>query len=175
MVQEKGLAVGGVPHIREERPSDEAAISALITAAFAAAPHSSGTEAAIVERLRIAGALAISLVADDEDGLVGHAALSPVTVADAGGWFGLGPVSVDPRRQGQGIGGAMITAAIDRLKAIGARGCVVVGEPDYYGRFGFVPNGAVTYAGVPPPFVQTLELAGPAPTGEVRYHPAFDA
>ena len=127
--------------IREERAGDASAIATLTEAAFRDAPHRSGTESAIVERLRSDGDLALSLVlVNADETIIGHAAFSPVTISDGTpGWFGLGPVSVIPLRQRAGIGTALIQAGLDRLRSRRARGCVVLGEPAYYGRFGFHP------------------------------------
>jgi putative acetyltransferase len=124
--------------LRPEQPGDESAISAVTEAAFTGHPHSDGSEVGIVERLRGAGALTISLVAEDAGQIVGHAAFSPVTIADGTtGWFGLGPVSVQPGRQREGIGSALIRAGLEQLRQAGAAGCVVLGDPAYYGRFGY--------------------------------------
>jgi len=159
--------------IREEQAGDEAAIAALTDAAFRGAEHSDGTEAAIIERLRAAGDLALSLVAQDEE-LVGHAAFSPVAISsDAVGWFGLGPVSVLPGRQNQGIGAALIGAGLDRLREAGVNGCVVLGEPAFYGRFGFSHDPDLVYPGPPPEYFQRVVFRGPEPKGEVSYAPAF--
>jgi putative acetyltransferase len=105
---------------------------------------------------------------------VGHAAFSPVSVAGAGsGWYGLGPVSVEPRWQRQGIGQALIRSGLDRLGELSAAGCVVLGDPDYYRRFGFESDPELRYADAPTPYFQRLVLRGPAPRGEAIYHPAF--
>ncbi|PAY03495.1 GNAT family N-acetyltransferase [Bradyrhizobium sp. UFLA03-84] len=162
--------------IRDERPEDAAGISELTAAAFANAPHSSGTEARIVEALRQAGALTLSLLATSDDGrIVGHAAFSPVKIDRvAGRWYGLGPVSVTPELQRQGIGGALIRRGLDRLAALGAEGCVVLGDPAYYGRFGFVSDPALTYGGEPSRYFQRRVLKGDPPEGDVSYHPAFE-
>ena len=102
--------------IRDERPGDFVAIAALTQAAFRDAEHSDGTEPAIVERLRTDGDLTLSLVAEDGE-LLGHAAFSPVTVSDGStGWYGLGPVSVSPHRQREGIGSALIRVGLERLR-----------------------------------------------------------
>ena len=96
-------------NIEQERPQDASAIRALTQAAFEGVAYSQQTEARIVDALRAAGALTISLVAMVEDRIVGHAAFSPVEINGvAGGWYGLGPVSVSPALQGQGIGQALI-------------------------------------------------------------------
>ncbi|MCC8971012.1 GNAT family N-acetyltransferase [Bradyrhizobium brasilense] len=162
--------------IRDERPEDAAAISRITAAAFANAPHSSGTEARIVEALRAAGALTISLVAVSDDGSIfGHVAFSPVRIEGVvGRWYGLGPVSVAPDLQRQGTGGALIRAGLARLAAMNADGCVLLGDPAYYSRFGFVSDPALTYGGEPSPYFQRLVLKGDPPKGDVKYHPAFD-
>lgn len=162
-------------HIREERAGEAAAIGAITEAAFRTARHSDGNEAAIVAGLRDAGALTLSMVAEEGGEIIGHAAFSPVRIDGAAGdWHGLGPVSVRPDRQSEGIGGRIIRAGLDRLTTMGAHGCVVFGNPAYYGRFGFVADPALAYAGAPAGFFQRIVIAGSAPTGAVSYHPAFD-
>ncbi len=163
-------------HIRPESPQDPAAIHAVTAAAFANATHTSGTEQHIVDALRRAGRLTVSLVAVDDNVVVGHVAVSPVTVSDgASGWQGLGPVSVLPAYQGQGIGRRLIEAAIEQLQARDAAGCVVLGEPGYYGRFGFRATPSLVLPDVPAEYFQALVFHGPIPNGVVRYDPAFDA
>lgn len=160
--------------IRAEQPGDIDAIRALTTAAFATAPHRSGTEAAILDGLRAAGALTLSLVAVEGDAIVGHVAFSPVTIDGAErGWFGLGPVSVRPDRQRGGIGSALIREGLRRLRASGAGGCVLLGDPAYYGRFGFAADPALVLEGVPPDYFMRLAFGGEVPAGTVRYHAAF--
>lgn len=162
--------------IREENVGDAAAIADVTTRAFRTAAHASGTEAAIVAALRQAGALTISLVVVEGASVIGHVAISPVRI---GGreerWFGLGPVSVDPACQSKGIGTALITAALARLRDTRAVGCVVLGDPTFYQRFGFRSDPELRYGDVPPRYFQRLVLAGSAPRGEVSYHRAFDA
>lgn len=161
--------------IRPENPADAGAIAALTTAAFATAPHASGTEAAIIAALRAAGALHLSLVADD-GGIVGHVAFSPVHIdGREAGWFGLGPVSVAPERQGCGIGSALIREGLARLARAGASGCVLLGDPAYYRRFGFKADPGLILPDVPPEYFQRLVLAGPPARGVVAFHPGFHA
>ncbi len=165
--------------IRPEQPADAAAIRALTTEAFAAAPHSSGTEAAIIDGLRAAGALTLSLVAVEDDAkpdtILGHVAFSPVTIDGAErGWFGLGPVSVRPGRQRGGVGSELIREGLQRLREIGAGGCVLLGDPGYYGRFGFAADPALVLEGVPPEYFMRLAFGAGVPAGTVRYHAAFD-
>ena len=160
---------------RLERPEEVETIRSLTDAAFKGVPYSDETEAAIVDALRKAGALTLSLVALEDGEIVGHAAFSPVMIDGvAGGWFGLGPVSVWPARQRGGIGQALIRDGLRRLADRRAAGCVVLGDPGYYGRFGFESDPELFYADVPPGYFQRLVLNGPAPKGEVRYHAGFD-
>ena len=162
--------------IRAAREGDEPAIAALITEAFATAAHSSGTEASIVEGLRQAGALALSLVAEQDGRVLGYVAFSPVTIAgEDRGWFGLGPVAVLPRFQQGGIGGALIEAGLSELRRSKAKGCVLLGDPAYYGRFGFQADPRLVLPGVPAEYFQALRLADEEAEGEVAYHPAFSA
>jgi putative acetyltransferase len=162
--------------IRSEEAQDESSIRAITEAAFKGVAYSAGTEGLIVDGLRAANALTVSLVAVEEGELVGHVAFSPVAIDGADfGWFGLGPVSVRPDRQGQGIGSRLIHEGLDRLRALGAKGCVLLGDPGYYGRFGFETDAALRYEGAPPGYFMRLSLKGPAPQGTVTFHEAFDA
>lgn len=160
--------------IRNEAPGDAAAIAGVIQAAFASHPHSDGSEGAIVAALRETGLLTLSLVAEIDGAIIGHAAYSPVAITgESAGWFGLAPASVLPARQGQGIGSALVREGLARLRNAGAKGCVVLGEPEYYARFGFVHDPALTFPGPPPAYFQRIVFSGDAPAGIVRYAPAF--
>jgi putative acetyltransferase len=159
--------------LRSEVVGDAAEIRRLIDAAFAEAEHSSGTESAIVDALREAGALTVSLAAEAEGRIVGHVAFSPVTIGDTAGWFGLGPVSVDRAHRRQGIGAALIRQGLGLLKEARAGGCVVLGDPHYYRRFGFEQDPGLRFEGAPPEYFMRLTLAGTTPAGPVAYHPAF--
>lgn len=162
--------------IRTETPADVAAIEAVTAAAFLDAPHTDHTEHFIVNALRRAGQLFISLVAEDSDVIVGHVAISPVSISHGtSGWYGLGPISVAPERQRQGIGSQLMTEALARLRRSGAAGCVVVGEPRYYGRFGFKAEPALVLPDVPPEYFQAIAFRGEIPAGVVSYHDAFNA
>jgi putative acetyltransferase len=162
--------------IRPERPGDEDAIHAVTTAAFLAAPHTGHTEQYIVRELRRAGQLTVSLVAVQNGTVVGHVAISPVTIDDGTrGWFGLGPVSVTPQQQGLGIGARLVREALQQLRALGGKGCVLVGEPAYYARFGFRAEPPLVLPGVPPAYFQAVCFETPAPAGVVTFHKAFDA
>lgn len=160
--------------IQLEQPADAEAIRVVVTDAFARAPHRSGTEADLVEALRRANALTLSLVAREQGVLVGHVAFSPVTInGESTGWFGLGPVAVRPDRQRLGVGRALIQSGLDRLLARGAQGCVVLGDPAYYARFGFRSDPNLRYGDVPPEYLQRLCFGEQRPTGRVDYHRAF--
>ena len=162
--------------IRAETPVDALAIEALTVAAFLNAPHTSHTEQHIVNALREAGNLTVSLVAEIEAVVVGHVAVSPVSISGgAAGWFGLGPISVLPRYQRSGIGSRLMREALRILRERGASGCVVLGEPEYYSRFGFQADPQLVLPGVPPQYFQAVAFDSPMPRGTVRYHEAFDA
>ncbi|SDD32020.1 putative acetyltransferase [Paracoccus isoporae] len=160
--------------IRPERPGDAADIATLTTTAFAQAEHSSGTEAAIIARLRDADALLLSLVAVTQGRIVGHVAFSPVTIdGEDRGWIGLGPVSVAPERQRAGIGSALIREGLNRMRAAGRKGCVLLGDPRYYQRFGFRPQPGLVLPNMPPDYFVALPFGGDVPAGEVAFHSAF--
>ncbi|RSZ39624.1 MULTISPECIES: N-acetyltransferase [unclassified Variovorax] len=162
--------------IRNEAPADAPAIEAVTAAAFLEAEHSSRTEQFIVNALRRAGQLSVSLVAEDAGRIVGHVAISPVRISgDSPGWYGLGPVSVVPGQQARGIGTRLVNEALAALRGMGASGCVVLGDPAYYGRFGFAATPALVYPGVPAQYFQALLVAGAMPSGTVSYHAAFEA
>ena len=162
--------------IRPESATDVDAITDVTEAAFRDMEMSSHTEQLIVAALRQAGALSLSLVAELEGRLVGHIAFSPVAFSDGTpGWYGLGPVSVLPALQRQGIGAALIEEGLSRLRALGAAGCCLVGHPDYYGRFGFVNPAGLGHEGVPPEAFFVLAWNGPLPQGPVTFHEGFRA
>ena len=163
--------------VEPERPGDAIQISQLTTAAFAPMPFSGGDEARVIDALREARALSISLVAIAADGeLIGHVAFSPVRIdGQPGDWYGLGPVSVAAPMQRRGVGSALISEGLDRLRELTAAGCVLLGAPDYYRRFGFLSDPELTYRGQPNPYFQRLVLLGPPAKGDVSFHPAFDA
>jgi putative acetyltransferase len=161
--------------IRLERPEDAGTIRALTDAAFKGMPFSDQTEAEVIDALRAAGALTLSLVATEGGEIIGHIAFSPVEInAEPGDWYGLGPVSVWPDRQRTGIGQALIREGLQRLRALGAGGCVLLGNPAYYGRFGFESDPDLYDVGAPAGAFQRLILNGSRPRGEVTFHPAFE-
>lgn len=160
--------------VRPETPADRDAIESILRAAFAGHPHSQQTEHLIVNELRRAGGLAISLVAETRGEVVGHIAFSTVAIGGREcGWYALGPLAVRPEHQRRGIGRALVEEGLRALRALGARGCLLVGEPAYYTRFGFAHAPALFMEGIPPQYVLCLPLEGPAPRGGVTHHPAF--
>jgi predicted N-acetyltransferase YhbS len=162
--------------IRPESPADAPAIFALTEAAFRTAAHSAGTEQFIVSALRRAGALAVSLVAELDGKVIGHVAVSPVTVSDgAPGWYGLGPISVLPQHQQSGVGSQLMRAALQALRDRGASGCMLVGDPGYYRRFGFEVATGLTYPGVPPEYFMAVSFGPSLPHGVATFHAAFAA
>ena len=162
--------------VRGEASADAPAIEAVTVRAFSNAPHTSHTEQHIVNALRARGKLTLSLVAEVDGALVGHVALSPVTISDgSSGWFGLGPVSVLPEYQRRGVGSQLTREALRRLRERGASGCVVLGEPGYYSRFGFRVDPGLVLRGVPPEYFQVLAFEASRPAGTVAYDEAFNA
>lgn len=163
--------------IRPEEPADREAIGAITAAAFAEVDHSDQSEPEIIARLRASDALTISLVAVEESAIIGHIAFSPVTIDGAQlDWFGLGPMAVERGRQSEGIGSALVREGLARLRSQDAAGCVVLGDPAYYSRFGFETDGKLRYDGAPPEYFMRLQLNGNAATeGRVDYASAFSA
>ncbi|RJF93298.1 GNAT family N-acetyltransferase [Sphingomonas cavernae] len=161
--------------LRVEAPGDAAAIRAVNCAAFP-----TEAEADLVEALRADGDAAISLVAEDNDEIVGHVLLSTMQVSADGRAVraaGLAPVAVVPGRQAQGIGSALVRSAIDAARAQGFEMLFLLGEPEYYGRFGFSVEAAAPFASpYAGPYFQALMLepAMVSPkAGDARYARAF--
>ena len=120
--------------IRDETKDDAAVITEVTVAAFESMEISSHTEQFIIEALRSAKALTLSLVAEVDGRVVGHIAFSPVAISDGTkNWYGLGPVSVLPMYQRMGIGKALIREGLSRLKDLGAKGAVWSGIPNTTG------------------------------------------
>ena len=163
-------------NIRLENSSDIPCIHDVTVAAFLHAAHTDHTEEFIVKALRDSGKLTVSLVAEDSSKIIGHVALSPVTISDSSkGWYGLGPISVTPNKQSKGIGSKLMHSALAELKKINANGCVLLGDPNYYKRFGFEAIEGLLLPGVPPEYFQALLLQGTQPQGTVAYHESFSA
>jgi len=158
--------------IRNEIDSDASAIRLVVVEAMKLLPQSTGAEAAIVDRLRADNALSLSLVAEDGGEVVGYLAASDARIGAVSGWGLIGPVAVLPLRHGQGIGSALMTEAILRLRA-SCKGAALVGDPGYYGRFGFRAFPDLRLGDCPPRFVQALPFDASEPQGELIHHPAF--
>lgn len=162
--------------IRDEALADQSAIRDIVAAAFLTMPYSHQTEHLIVDALRRAGAMTLSLVAEEDGAVVGHAAFSPATIDDRpGGWHALGPIAVRPDRQRRGIGSALLREGLARLRQRGAEGCLLVGNPAFYTRFGFRNDARLTVEGVPPQYLLVLPFGEDVPRGRVGFHPAFAA
>lgn len=163
--------------VREEREEDAAAIARVIELAFGGR-----AEAALVELLRRRGAVELALVAEQEGELAGHVLFSRVTIQAPGfegTALGLAPLAVLPSRQRRGIGSALTREGLRRAGIAGHRAVVVLGHPEYYPRFGFLPAerfGLSCEFPAPPGVFQVLELAPGAlagPGGRVAYDRAF--
>jgi putative acetyltransferase len=162
--------------IRSETDADVSAIARVTVAAFKTLEISRHTEQFIIEALRAAKALALSLVAEMDGSIIGHSAFSPINISDgAQDWYGVGPVSVLPACQQQGIGKALMHAGLSRLKEMKARGCCLVGHPDYYRQFGFKNIPGLVHEGVPPEVFFALSFDGHYPQGSVEFHEGFKA
>jgi putative acetyltransferase len=162
--------------IRSETDADVSAISEVTVAAFKTLEISNHTEQFIIEALRAAKALTVSLVAEVNGRVIGHIAFSPVTISDGTqNWYGLGPVSVLPTYQQQGIGKALIQEGLSRLKDMNAKGCCLVGHPDYYRKFGFENVPGLVHEGVPQEVFFALSFDGRYPQGTVAFHEGFKA
>lgn len=162
--------------IRDEQNTDIQAIFDLTQKAFNDVEHSSHTEQFIVHALRESKQLTVSLVAETQGKIIGHIAFSPVSISDGTtGWYGLGPISVLPEYQGKGIGSKLMKEGLNRIKALNAKGCVLLGDPNYYGKFGFKADARLILEGVPAEYFQILAFTDYIPNGYVIYSDAFNA
>lgn len=162
--------------LRNEQDQDVDAIFKLTESAFKNAEHTDHTEQFIVNALRKMQQLTLSIVAEHDQQIIGHVAISPVEISSGtSDWYGLGPISVAPEYQQQGVGSALMRTVLEQLKQLGAAGSVVLGDPTYYSKFGFnvIPN--LTLANVPTEYFQALSFDQTFPQGEVKYSTAFTA
>jgi putative acetyltransferase len=160
--------------VRPERSGDVDTIGDLIRSAFLGMPYAEGDEAELVEALRARGALSVSLVAEREGKIVGQVAFSPARPPDGTlGWYALGPLAVLPGHQRGGIGSALVRAGLAAISELGAEGCILVGDPSYYSRFGFIRSPGNTPPGQPSEFFMVKLLRGRLPVGPIRFHEAF--
>ena len=162
--------------IRNEIDADVDAISEVTVAAFKTLEISNHTEQFIIEALRAVKALTVSLVAELDSRVIGHVAFSPVTISDGTqNWYGLGPVSVLPQYQRNGVGKALIQQGLSRLKDLNAKGCCLVGHPDYYRKLGFKNVSGLVHEGVPQEVFLAMSFDGQIPQGTVNFHDGFKA
>jgi len=162
--------------IRNETDADVGMISEVTMAAFKTLEISNHTEQFIIEALRAAKALTLSLVAELDGRVIGHIAFSPVSISDGTqNWYGLGPVSVLPEHQRKGIGKSLIQEGLSQLKSLNAQGCCLVGHPDYYKQLGFKNISGLVYEGVPPEVFLALSFDRHIPQGTVTFHEGFKA
>ena len=166
------------PFLRDEDHSDVAEIFNLVRAAFG---HDD--EANLVDRLRDAGALTVSMVFEDDARLIAHASVSPMTWVTGSSQFvtwSLAPVSVVPEEQGRGFGSQVVWATIERCRQLGADILTVLGSPAYYSRFGFTAASRHGLAIEGEDFgdeFMVMDLAEGVLNeahGVLRWHPAFD-
>jgi putative acetyltransferase len=162
--------------IRKEKNTDFESITNVTIEAFKNHPISRQTEHFIVNALRSAGALTISLVAEIYEQIVGHIVFSPITISDGTkNWYGMGPVSVLPNYQKQGIGKALVNEGLSLLKDMEAQGCALVGPPDYYKKFGFKNYPEMIHEGIPQEVFLVLPFTEKIPKGIVVFHEGFKA
>ena len=159
--------------IRRESMADRDAIRSLTARAFSGLSFSDGSEPVIIDALREANALALSLVALQGDQIVGHVAFSEVGPPEQSGWFALGPVSVDPPLQRRGVGSQLIEAGLRMLREQDAQGCVLIGDHRYYHRFGFVVAPAFAPPQYPSQHFQIVRFGDSLPDCPVVFHPGF--
>ena len=157
--------------VRDESPRDWKAVYQVVSSAFGQL-----AEAELVKELREAGDSVVSLVADEDGQIIGHVLLSKMDAPFPA--LALAPVSVVPIRQRSGIGSALIKRAVNRAGSKGWAAIFVLGDPNYYERFGFDREAA---AGFTSPYagghfmVLKLLPSLTTTTGELCHAPAFAA
>ena len=160
--------------IRPERPGDESGIRDLTARAFAGHPYSDGDEADVIDRLRADGDLVLSLVAVKGATIIGQATYSAAVLSnDETGWMVLGPIAVEPSCQGNSVGRRLIEAGEKAMRELGAKGITVLGDPQIYGRFGFVRHTAMRQDDELGTFLQVKTFGTAIPAATIRYARAF--
>ncbi len=160
--------------IRNETKKDIEAITAITIAAFKNLQVSHQTEQFIIHELRKSNVLTLSLVAEVDGGVVGHISFSPIKISDGSeNWYGLGPISVKPDLQKQGIGKSLVNEGLSILKAQNGEGCALVGDPGYYRQFGFENIPGLIHEGVPQEVFLVLPFDNSIPQGTVEFHESF--
>ena len=161
-------------NIRAEEKGDLETVEDIIRSAFKDHPFSNHREHLLVAELRRNNALSVSLVAEVNGKTVGHIAFSPVKIDGRFvSWYGLAPLSVVPEYQGIGIGTKLIINGLECIKNSAAKGCVLLGEPEYYARFGFKKNFDLTLPDVPADYFLVLPFNDETPSGIIEYDDAF--
>lgn len=160
--------------IRKERAGDEPLIRAMTLRAFEGHPYSDGDEADVIDRLRADGDLLLSLVAVEGGEIMGQVTYSAARLSSGeDGWMVVGPVAVDPERQGECIGRALLGTGEAALKARGAKGITVLGDPALYARFGYVQHTPMQLEGELGEYLQVKSFGTPIPAATLTYAPAF--
>ncbi len=157
--------------IRQEKEGDEAAIKDVVTRAFDGKSYADDNDPLIVERLRADGSLVLSLVAVAGKQMIGQVALSPAKIGDLK-YLCVGPLAVVPEHQRKGIGADLMGHALGVAQAYGRDGVVLMGNPNYYSRFGFEKMASVTYDGQGAEYIQVLPFTD-APSGPLTMHAVF--
>ncbi|SED56390.1 putative acetyltransferase [Amycolatopsis tolypomycina] len=167
--------------IRRETPADRAAIHAVHSEAFRREAGVTPVEAPLVDELREDGDLInpLSLVAVHDGAVVGHVCCSRARIGDdPAAAVGLGPLGVLPAHQAGGVGSALVHAVVGAADALGHGLVVLLGEPAYYSRFGFVEAATLSIASPDPSWgkyfqARTLAAYEPTQAGAFEYAPAF--
>ena len=160
-------------NIRQEKPGDEVAIVEVTRAAFNINACADGTDHALAGKLREVGSLVLSLVATQGKNIIGHVALSPAKVGEVK-CLCLRPVAVHPNYQKIGIGSALVNHAVAVSGIYGRGGVVLMGDPNFYGRLGFVAEVGPTFCGKTSKYLQINGFDN-TPVGDAVFHPVFDA
>lgn len=160
--------------IRTERDCDVDVICSITERAFRDMPYAGGDEQDVIDRLRSANVLTLSLVAVLNTEVVGHIAFSPAKAGDGSyPWYALGPVSVVPEHQREGIGSALIKDGLAQLRDLDALGCILTGNPLYYQKFGFELAPDNTPRNESEQFFMVKQLSDTVPQGRFAFHGAF--
>ena len=160
--------------IRPEEAGEESAIRELTKRAFVGEPYSDGDEHHVIDRLRADGDLVLSLVAVSDGTIIGQVTYSAAALSnDEADWMVLGPIAVEPDRQGQGVGRALIAAGEAAMRGRGVKGITVLGDPEIYGRFGFVSHTAMRQDDELGTFLQVKSFGAEIPAATITYAPAF--
>lgn len=158
--------------VREASSADACAIRRVVAAAFGRPD-----EAVIVDQVRAAGEALAEFVAEVDGEVAGHALFNrmkcrpPMLVA------GLGPLAVAPALQSRGLGSGLVRRGLDACRQLGARACIVLGAPAYYGRFGFASAGGTIeskYSHLPAFQALALQHGALSKPFSIGYPDAFD-